>query len=86
MLNIIDKKIPEEAKKNLAEAGLHPDYSLLELETEGLVYPAISGHPDIFFCQTPQTLVIAPNLPHPCKEILIKNQISFSESKLRTGS
>jgi hypothetical protein len=58
MLIIVDKKIPSEAKANLAAYG-----PLLELETEGIVYTAISGHPDIFFCQTPETLIISPSLP-----------------------
>lgn len=58
MLIIIDKKIPGEAKEKLSASG-----NILELETEGLVYPAISGHPDIFFCKTPQTLIVSPSLP-----------------------
>ncbi len=58
MLIIVDKKIPAEAKEKLSAYG-----TLLELETEGIVYPAISGHPDIFFCKTPQTLIVSPSLP-----------------------
>jgi len=58
MLIIIDKKIPGEAKEKLSAYG-----ALLELETEGIVYPAISGHPDIFICKTPQALVVSPSLP-----------------------
>jgi hypothetical protein len=58
MLIIVDKKIPREAKDKLSASG-----TILELETEGIVYPAISGHPDIFICQIPQKLVISPSLP-----------------------
>jgi hypothetical protein len=58
MLIIVDKKNPEEAREKLSAYG-----TLLELETEGIVYPAISGHPDIFFCKTPQVLVVSPSLP-----------------------
>jgi hypothetical protein len=58
MLIIVDKKIPAEAKEKLSAYG-----SLLQLETEGILYPAIAGHPDIFFCKTPQTLVVSPSLP-----------------------
>jgi len=36
---------------------------LLELKTEGITYPAISGHPDIFFCHAVDNLIVAPNLP-----------------------
>jgi hypothetical protein len=55
---IIDKKMPAAAKEKLAMYG-----GLLELETSGITYPAISGHPDIFICRTPAGLVVAPNLP-----------------------
>jgi hypothetical protein len=55
---IIDRKIPVEAKKNLVAYG-----ELMELTTSGITYPAISGHPDIFFCQMDNQLVVAPNLP-----------------------
>jgi hypothetical protein len=58
MLIIVDKKIPGEAKEKLSAYG-----NLMELETEGIVYPAISGHPDIFLCKTPQTLIVSPSLP-----------------------
>ena len=65
MLIIVDKKIPGKAKEKLSasfpvrQAG----GNILELETEGIVYPVISGHPDIFFCKTPQTLIVSPSLP-----------------------
>jgi hypothetical protein len=58
MLILADKKIPAEAKEKLFAYG-----TLLELETEGIVYHAISGHPDIFFCKTPQSLIISPSVP-----------------------
>jgi hypothetical protein len=58
MLIIVDKRIPGEAKEKLSASG-----NILELETEGIVYPAISGHPDIFFCKTPQMLIVSPSLP-----------------------
>jgi hypothetical protein len=60
MLIIIDNKLSGEAKKKLSGFG-----DLLELKTEGIAYSAISGHPDIFFCQSPDKLIIAPNLPKP---------------------
>ncbi len=58
MTFIIDKKLPPQAKENLAKYG-----EILELETSGITYDAISGHPDIFFCPTPEGLVAAPKLP-----------------------
>jgi hypothetical protein len=58
MLIIIDHKISVSAKEILSSYG-----ELMELATEGITYPAISGHPDIFFCQVPGKLIVAPNLP-----------------------
>jgi hypothetical protein len=72
MLIIVDKKIPAEAREKLAAYG-----SLLELATEGIVYPAISGHPDIFICQTPQTLIISPSLPEKYVQIIKDSGIQF---------
>lgn len=77
MLIIIDKQIPEDAKIMLEFAGSQLYGTLVELETKGLVYPAISGHPDIFFCQAPQTLVISPNLPQRYWRLLDEHKISY---------
>lgn len=81
MLIIIDKKIPEAAKKSLQAYGF-----LLELETNGITYAAISGHPDIFFNQTDTTLVAAPNLPESFKLALKKNGINFEAGLARVGT
>jgi len=74
MLIIADKKIPEKAKSNLRKYG-----ELVLLETKGITEESISGHPDIFFCRTPGTLVIAPNLPETVKKILSEKNIAFTE-------
>ena len=74
MLIIVDKKTPSEARKNLLEFG-----QVVEFETENICYDAISGHPDIFFFQSPNKLIIAPNLPEVYKTILKKNNIKFNE-------
>lgn len=58
MLIIADARIPEGAKMKLSNYG-----ELMELETSGITYPAISGHPDIFFTLVDDQLIIAPNLP-----------------------
>jgi|WetSurMetagenome_2_1015567.scaffolds.fasta_scaffold196365_2 hypothetical protein len=76
MLIIIDKKIPAAAKEKLSAYG-----SLIELETEGIVYPAISGHPDIFFCKTPELLIVHPDL----HEIILQ-QLNKQEVKYITGN
>ena len=80
MIIFADKKISPEAKKNLASYG-----DLLELKTEGITYPAISGHPDIFFCQSPDKLIVAPNLPKQYFEMLKDHTIDFIPGELSVG-
>jgi hypothetical protein len=58
MLILIDQRMLPAAKEKLSSFG-----ELLEIKTVGQVYPAISGHPDIFVCQGPGTLIVAPNFP-----------------------
>ena len=58
MLIIIDKKLPKQAKGKLQEYG-----EIYELETSGIVYEAIAGHPDIFIFHNNNKLIIAPQAP-----------------------
>jgi len=69
---IIDKKSPLEAKEHLAKIDI-----LMEVETSGIVYEAISGHPDIFFSQIGTQLIVAPNLPESYFQKLKDEKISF---------
>ncbi len=80
MLIIIDQKMPEEAKKRLTSYG-----DLLELKTEGITYPAISGHPDIFFCQADDKLIVAPNLPKTYFDRLNAHDIDYMVGELPVG-
>lgn len=70
MMIIVDNKISLRAKEKLSSYG-----ELLELKTEGITYPAISGHPDIFICQSADHIIVAPNLP---EEYLLKLKNSSS--------
>ena len=79
-LIIVDKKIPKEAKQKLASYG-----KLLELETLGITYEAISGHPDIFFSQVNNDLIVAPNLPEKFKITLKQHEISFHVGEHEVG-
>jgi len=81
MLIIIDKKIPEQAKDKLKEFG-----ELMELETTGITYDAISGHPDIFFHQIAGKLVLAPNLPEKHKEATKSQGIDYVSGEQDVGS
>lgn len=78
---IIDKKMPSQAKKKLRKYG-----NLIEIETSGITYNAISGHPDIFFCKSPVNLVVAPNLPGKYLKLLQKLNITFTIGKDQVGN
>ena len=80
MLIIVDNKISNEAKTTLSSYG-----ELMELATEGITYPPISGHPDIFFCQLPDTLIVAPNLPKTYFDQLDNHRINYITGELPVG-
>jgi len=80
MLIIIDHKMSPGAKYTLSSYG-----ELMELETDGLTYPSISGHPDIFFCQLPDILIVAPNLPKKYFEKLDEHHIDYITGELPVG-
>jgi hypothetical protein len=80
MLITIDNKIPAEAKVQLSIYG-----TVVEFSTDNITYDSISCHPDIFFCQTPQELIVAPNVPITITRILMEHQIKFSKGKLPVG-
>jgi hypothetical protein len=75
MLIIIDKKIPETAKRRLANYG-----KLVEVSTSGISYEAISGHPDIFFCLIKDSLIAAPNLPQNIVEDIEDGMIIYGDN------
>jgi hypothetical protein len=72
--------MPEVAKEKLAAHG-----QIVEFETEGITYKAISGHPDIFFCPTPAGLLVATNLPEFYLRILDQNSIYYIKGSLPVG-
>lgn len=65
MVILANKNLPRQALKHLSSFG-----DLVLFHTEGITYPAISGHPDIFFCHADSNLVMAPNVPEAIKEQL----------------
>ena len=72
MLIFVDERIPPQVYEKLTKHG-----EVVKLKTEGIVYEAISGHPDIFFSQLNNQLVVAPNLPDQYFQILRKHNISY---------
>ncbi len=78
---IVDKKIPDDAKKCLRDFG-----DLIELETSGITYDAISGHPDIFFCPVPGGVVVAPGIPEQILDQLKSHGVNTIPGSERPGS
>lgn len=78
---IIDKRMPPEAKGRLSR-----EWELIEIETRGIVYDAISGHPDIFMCQSPQGLIVAPNLPEVYLTAFASQGIQYWLGQFPVGS
>lgn len=70
MLIIADARMPQTALEKLAGYG-----TLLPFHAPGITYESISGHPDIFFCKTPQGLLAAPNTPEVFLSLLKKQGI-----------
>ena len=80
MFILADKRIPEKVKYKLGKFG-----EILFVETQGITYPAISGHPDIFFCKVPGKLLIAANTPESIQQQLRQKSILFLEGKSAVG-
>jgi len=81
MLIIVDSKIPEKAKDKLAQFG-----DIFNLQTQDIVYPAISGHPDIFVFQHDNKLIIAPQSPQNLIDKLHYENIDFQFGEKDLGS
>ncbi len=81
MIIIGDKRMPEAAKKKLSDYG-----EILPFETKGIVYEAISGHPDIFFTRSGRKLIVAPNIPETYRKFLSDRNITYVTGKSNVGS
>ena len=80
MYIIADARLPAEVLTNLQSHG-----RLLVLSTQHITYDAISGHPDIFFCRTPDKLIAAPNAPGELLGIL-KDAVDIHIGEKPVGS
>ena len=77
---IADSRMPEEAKKNLKKLG-----DVLFLNPTEITYKSISAHPDIFFFQTEDGFIYAPNAPKKIVKELKKRKIKLTEGKKEVG-
>ncbi len=65
MWTLADARLPIQAINALKKTG-----DLVLLQTHGITYEAISGHPDIFYCHSPKGVVAAPNAPESITRIV----------------
>ncbi len=80
MLIIGDNRIPGKAQTALNKTGL-----FIPFLTQNITYPAIAGHPDIFFFKIDKTLIVAPNTPGVYKQRLKEAGVSIIEGKSPIG-
>lgn len=80
MLIIIDGRLPASIAQNLQAFG-----DVFQLESSGIVYDSISGHPDIFIFQKDHLVIIAPNAPKSLIEELKKYRIPFLRGREKLG-
>lgn len=71
-LVIADNRLESSAKASLEKIA-----KVIWFETKDICYESISGHPDIFFCQIANTLVVAPNCPQVFIEQLHQHKVNF---------
>lgn len=81
MLIIIDGRLPATVAQNLSRFG-----DVFEMESSGIVYDSISGHPDIFLFQKDNLVIVAPNAPKTLIEELKKYRIPFLRGKEKLGT
>jgi len=73
MLIFVDYRLPAQALTLLGEMG-----HVVGINHKGITYPAISGHPDVFFCYGAGRLVVAPNASPFYFNTLKKHQIGYT--------
>ena len=76
VLIIINKILPEKAKKRLSEFG-----SLIEVDTKNIVDDYLSGHPDVFFTLINNRLIYSPSLPANIITQLETNGVRLTQGK-----
>jgi hypothetical protein len=81
MLIIADSRMPEPARRHLETLG-----EVLWMSPQKHVYQSIAAHPDIFFCQTPEGFIAAPNAPAEIIEKLIRSGAEIIIGKKAVGA
>jgi hypothetical protein len=77
MVFIASQKIEKQALRKLEKLG-----EVILFMTKGVTYPAIAGHPDIFFCRTDRGLIASRAVP---ENVLIQLEDAGIELALSAG-
>ncbi len=80
MLIIHDARMPEPIIQTLRLSG-----QCIAFISKQITYEAIAGHPDIFFCQTEDALIVAPNTPQHYIQKLKAYPINIIEGNTAVG-
>lgn len=72
VLIFVNAQLPQNAKSALERIAETIDFS-----APGLVYDAVSAHPDLFFVQVGNKLMVPPNLPPKYLQLLAERAISY---------
>lgn len=74
MFILTNDSLPHQAIDKLNSFG-----KVILLKTKGIVYSAISNHPDIFCCPVGDELIVAPNTPDSLKKQFAGSGIKFND-------
>ncbi len=77
---IVSASVPK-----LALTQLEKQFDVVLFHTEGLTYPAISDHPDVFLSPMENGFIGAPNLPEKTKDGFLDAGIEWIEGKYPVG-
>jgi hypothetical protein len=81
MLIIADSRMPEPARRCLETLG-----EVMWILPQKHVYQSIAAHPDIFFCQTQEGFIVAPNAPVEITEKLFQAGAKVISGKKSVGT
>ena len=78
---IIDSRAPQKAIENLRNYC-----DVFRLHSENITYDAIACHPDVFLFQGIDSLIVAPNIPQDCIDLLQSKNYNFIFGETAIGS
>ena len=64
---------------------LKAQFDVVLFETEGITYPAISNHPDVFICPAQDGFLVASNFPEKAKKVFAYGCIPIQYGNLPVG-